>query len=117
MVASWLLDLTAAALVESPELAEFAGPRLGLRRGPLDRRRPPIDEGVPAHVLTASLFSRFSSRGQADYGDKLLSAMRKQFGGHARSRPPEAAAAGSPCRTARPDLLAAAAGLPASASR
>ncbi len=81
VVASWLLDLTAAALVESPELAEFAGrvSDSGEGRWTLDAA---IDEAVPAYTLSAALFSRFSSRDQADYADKLLSAMRKQFGGH-----------------------------------
>jgi 6-phosphogluconate dehydrogenase len=81
VVASWLLDLTAAALVESPELAEFTGrvSDSGEGRWTLDAA---IDEAVPAYTLSAALFSRFSSRHQADYADKLLSAMRKQFGGH-----------------------------------
>ena len=83
VVASWLLDLTAAALVESPELSEFAGrvSDSGEGRWTLDAA---IDEAVPAYTLSAALFSRFSSRDQADYADKLLSAMRKQFGGHER---------------------------------
>jgi len=82
VVASWLLDLTAIALVESPELEEFHGrvSDSGEGRWTVDAA---IDEGVPAYTLSAALFTRFSSRGNAEYADKLLSAMRKQFGGHA----------------------------------
>ncbi len=82
VVASWLLDLTATALVESPELEEFRGrvSDSGEGRWTVDAA---IDEGVPAYTLSAALFTRFSSRGNAEYADKLLSAMRKQFGGHA----------------------------------
>jgi 6-phosphogluconate dehydrogenase len=81
VVASWLLDLTAAALVESPELEEFQGrvSDSGEGRWTVDAA---IDEAVPAITLSAALFTRFSSRGNAEYADKLLSAMRKQFGGH-----------------------------------
>jgi 6-phosphogluconate dehydrogenase len=81
VVASWLLDLTAAALAESPELSEFTGrvSDSGEGRWTVDAA---IDEGVPAYTLSAALFTRFSSRGNAEYADKLLSAMRKQFGGH-----------------------------------
>jgi 6-phosphogluconate dehydrogenase len=82
VIASWLLDLTATALVESPELAEFSGRVSDSGEGRWTVAAA-VDEGVPANVLSASLFSRFASRGEADYGDKLLSAMRKQFGGHA----------------------------------
>jgi 6-phosphogluconate dehydrogenase len=82
VIASWLLDLTATALVESPELGEFSGRVSDSGEGRWTVAAA-VDEGVPANVLSASLFSRFSSRGEADYGDKLLSAMRKQFGGHA----------------------------------
>jgi 6-phosphogluconate dehydrogenase len=82
VIASWLLDLTAAALVESPELAEFSGRVSDSGEGRWTVAAA-VDEGVPANVLSASLFNRFASRGEADYGDKLLSAMRKQFGGHA----------------------------------
>jgi 6-phosphogluconate dehydrogenase len=81
VVASWLLDLTAAALVDSPQLEEFGGRVSDSGEGRWTVAAA-VDEGVPADVLAASLFARFSSRGQADYGDKLLSAMRKQFGGH-----------------------------------
>jgi 6-phosphogluconate dehydrogenase len=82
VVASWLLDLTAAALVESPDLADFSGRVSDSGEGRWTVAAA-IDESVPADVLSASLFARFSSRGEAEYGDKLLSAMRKQFGGHA----------------------------------
>ena len=82
VVASWLLDLTAAALVESPELAEFTGRVSDSGEGRWTVAAA-VDEGVPANVLSASLFARFSSRGEEEYGDRLLSAMRKQFGGHA----------------------------------
>jgi 6-phosphogluconate dehydrogenase len=82
VIASWLLDLTAAALVESPELAEFSGRVSDSGEGRWTVAAA-VDEGVPANVLSASLFTRFASRGEAEYGDKLLSAMRKQFGGHA----------------------------------
>ncbi len=82
VVASWLLDLTAIALTESPGLEDFTGRVSDSGEGRWTVLAA-VDEGVPANVLSASLFSRFSSRGEADYGDKLLSAMRKQFGGHA----------------------------------
>jgi 6-phosphogluconate dehydrogenase len=81
VVASWLLDLTASALVGDPELKNFAGrvSDSGEGRWTVDAA---IDEGVPANVLSAALFARFSSRGQADFADKVLSAMRFEFGGH-----------------------------------
>ena len=81
VVSSWLLDLTAAALVEDPALSDFGGRVSDSGEGRWTSLAA-IDEGVPAHVLTAALYERFSSRGEATYGDKLLSAMRKQFGGH-----------------------------------
>jgi 6-phosphogluconate dehydrogenase len=81
VVASWLLDLTAAALVESPQLEEFTGRVSDSGEGRWTIHAA-IDEGVPADVLTAALYARFTSRGNADYADKLLSARRKQFGGH-----------------------------------
>jgi 6-phosphogluconate dehydrogenase len=82
VIASWLLDLTAHALHESPDLADFAGrvSDSGEGRWTLDAA---IDEGVPVPVLSAALFGRFESRGEADYANRLLSAMRKEFGGHA----------------------------------
>jgi 6-phosphogluconate dehydrogenase len=81
VVGSWLLDLTAAALRESPDLANFAGRVSDSGEGRWTSIAA-IDEGVPAPVLTAALYERFSSRGLGDFGDKVLSAMRKQFGGH-----------------------------------
>jgi 6-phosphogluconate dehydrogenase len=82
VIASWLLDLTADALHRSPELAEFKGRVSDSGEGRWTVMAA-IDESVPAHVITASLFERFSSRGEADFADKLLSAMRSEFGGHA----------------------------------
>ena len=81
VIASWLLDLTADALLGDPELKKFGGrvSDSGEGRWTIDAA---IDEGVPAHVLTAALYERFSSRGAADFADKLLSAMRYEFGGH-----------------------------------
>ena len=81
VVASWLLDLTAAALVEDPALSKFAGRVSDSGEGRWTINAA-IDEGVPAPVLSSALYQRFSSRGEADYADKLLSAMRYQFGGH-----------------------------------
>ena len=86
VVASWLLDLTAAALASDPRLERFTGrvSDSGEGRWTLDAA---IDEGVPAHVLAASLFERFSSRGEAEFQDRLLSAMRFEFGGHLEKKP------------------------------
>ncbi|HEY1285331.1 MAG TPA: decarboxylating 6-phosphogluconate dehydrogenase [Solirubrobacterales bacterium] len=81
VVGSWLLDLTAAAMQESPDLSDFAGRVSDSGEGRWTSIAA-IDEGVPAPVLTAALYERFSSRGLGDFGDKVLSAMRKQFGGH-----------------------------------
>jgi 6-phosphogluconate dehydrogenase len=81
VVASWLLDLTAAALVESPDLADYAGRVSDSGEGRWTAIAA-IDEGVPADVLTAALYSRFTSQGKAEFASKLLSAMRFQFGGH-----------------------------------
>jgi 6-phosphogluconate dehydrogenase len=85
VVSSWLLDLTAAALSKSPDLASFAGrvSDSGEGRWTLGAA---IDESVPADVLAAALFSRFSSRGEADFQNRLLSAMRFEFGGHVEQR-------------------------------
>ncbi len=82
VVASWLLDLTAHALHEDPKLASFEGRVSDSGEGRWTIKAA-IDEAVPAHVLTAALYERFSSRGEADFPDKILSAMRKEFGGHA----------------------------------
>jgi 6-phosphogluconate dehydrogenase len=81
VIASWLLDLTAHALLRSPELAEFSGRVSDSGEGRWTVSAA-IDEGVPAPVLSAALYARFSSRGTDDYADKLLSAMRFAFGGH-----------------------------------
>jgi 6-phosphogluconate dehydrogenase len=81
VIGSWLLDLTAAAMQESGDLSEFAGRVSDSGEGRWTSIAA-IDEGVPAPVLTAALYERFSSRGLDDFGDKVLSAMRKQFGGH-----------------------------------
>ena len=81
VIASWLLDLTAAALVEDPQLAKFAGRVSDSGEGRWTINAA-VEEGVPVPVLSAALYQRFSSRGDADYQDKLLSAMRFQFGGH-----------------------------------
>jgi 6-phosphogluconate dehydrogenase len=81
VVASWLLDLTAGALLRSPELADLAGRVSDSGEGRWTAIAA-VDEGVPAHVLTAALYERFSSRGEADFADRLLSAMRREFGGH-----------------------------------
>jgi 6-phosphogluconate dehydrogenase len=81
VIASWLLDLTAAALVKDPGLSEFRGRVSDSGEGRWTIKAA-IDEGVPVPVLSSALYERFSSRGEADYQDKLLSAMRYQFGGH-----------------------------------
>ena len=81
VIGSWLLDLTAAALAESPGLEEFSGRVSDSGEGRWTSIAA-IEEGVPAPVLTAALYERFSSRGLGDFGDKVMSAMRKQFGGH-----------------------------------
>ena len=82
VVASWLLDLTAIATLEDPELSSFSGRVSDSGEGRWTMLAA-IDEGVPVHVLSASLYERFESRGEAEYANKILSAMRKQFGGHA----------------------------------
>ena len=81
MIASWLLDLTAAALVKDPSLSNFEGRVSDSGEGRWTVTAA-IDESVPAPVLSAALYQRFSSRGEQDFADKLLSAMRYQFGGH-----------------------------------
>jgi 6-phosphogluconate dehydrogenase len=81
VIASWLLDLTAASLVDDPALAKFAGRVSDSGEGRWTIKAA-IDEAVPAPVLTAALYERFSSRGEADFANKLHSAMRFQFGGH-----------------------------------
>jgi len=81
VIASWLLDLTAAALMEDPEMSKFG---VGVSDSGEGRWtiKAGIDEGVPTPVLTTALYERFSSRGDADFSNKLLSAMRYEFGGH-----------------------------------
>jgi 6-phosphogluconate dehydrogenase len=81
VISSWLLDLVAEAMLEDPALAKFAGRVSDSGEGRWTVEAA-IDEGVPAHVLTAALYDRFTSRGAADFANKLLSAMRYEFGGH-----------------------------------
>ena len=81
VIPSWLLDLAAAALAESPDLADFSGRVSDSGEGRWTIAAA-IETGVPAHVLAAALFERFSSRGESGFQDRLLSAMRYQFGGH-----------------------------------
>jgi 6-phosphogluconate dehydrogenase len=81
VIASWLLDLTATALLTDPTLAGFEGRVSDSGEGRWTIKAA-IDEAVPAHVLTAALYERFSSRGEADFADRILSAMRYEFGGH-----------------------------------
>jgi 6-phosphogluconate dehydrogenase len=86
VIASWLLDLTAASLVKDPELNDFAGRVSDSGEGRWTIKAA-IDEAVPVPVLSTALYERFSSRGEADFQDKLLSAMRFQFGGHLEKKP------------------------------
>jgi 6-phosphogluconate dehydrogenase len=81
VIASWLLDLTATALMDDPALSKYAGRVSDSGEGRWTIKAA-IDEAVPAPVLTTALYSRFSSRGEADFQNRLLSAMRFQFGGH-----------------------------------
>jgi 6-phosphogluconate dehydrogenase len=81
VIASWLLDLTAHALLKDPEVAGFSGQVSDSGEGRWTVAAA-VETGVPAHVLTTALFERFSSRGEAGFAEKLLSAMRKEFGGH-----------------------------------
>jgi 6-phosphogluconate dehydrogenase len=81
VIASWLLDLTASAMLQDPDLAKFAGRVSDSGEGRWTIKAA-IDEAVPAPVLTTALYARFSSRGQADFQNKVLSAMRYGFGGH-----------------------------------
>jgi 6-phosphogluconate dehydrogenase len=82
VIGSWLLDLTAEALWASPTLDEFAGRVSDSGEGRWTSLAA-INEGVPTPILTTALYSRFGSRGNDEFADKLLSAMRKEFGGHA----------------------------------
>ena len=81
VVASWLLDLTAEALAKSPTLSEFSGRVSDSGEGRWTVLSA-VEEAVPAPVLTAALYERFSSRGESGFADQVLSAMRKEFGGH-----------------------------------
>ncbi len=81
VIASWLLDLTASALAQDPEVSKFGGRVSDSGEGRWTIKAG-IDEGIPTPVLTAALYERFSSRGEANFSDKLLSAMRYEFGGH-----------------------------------
>jgi 6-phosphogluconate dehydrogenase len=81
VIGSWLLDLTASALRKSPDLEDFGGRVSDSGEGRWTAIAA-IDEAVPTPVLSSALFERFSSRGEADFADKLLSAMRFEFGGH-----------------------------------
>jgi len=85
VVASWLLDLTAIALAEQPKLENFSGSVSDSGEGRWTINAA-VDEGVPVPVLSAALFQRFSSRGEADFANKILSAMRMQFGGHVEKK-------------------------------
>jgi 6-phosphogluconate dehydrogenase len=85
VIASWLLDLSAIALLDDPSLSKFAGRVSDSGEGRWTIKAA-IEEAVPAHVLTAALYERFSSRGEADFANKMLSAMRHQFGGHVEKR-------------------------------
>jgi 6-phosphogluconate dehydrogenase len=85
VISSWLLDLSASALMQDPELSHFAGRVSDSGEGRWTIKAA-IDEGVPAHVLSSALYERFSSRGEADFADKLLSAMRYEFGGHVEKK-------------------------------
>jgi 6-phosphogluconate dehydrogenase len=86
VISSWLLDLTARALAQDPDLAGFKGRVSDSGEGRWTMQAA-VDVGVPAPVLGAALFGRFESRGEADYADRVLSAMRKEFGGHDEKKP------------------------------
>ena len=81
MIRSWLLDLAAIALLDDPDLKNFEGRVSDSGEGRWTIAAA-IDEAVPVPVISAALFGRFESRGESDYADRLLSALRKQFGGH-----------------------------------
>jgi 6-phosphogluconate dehydrogenase len=88
VIGSWLLDLTARALEHDPAVSQFAG-RVGDSGEGRWTVEAAIDNAVPMPVLAAALFSRFSSRGEEDFANRLLSAMRAEFGGHAEPKPQE----------------------------
>ena len=85
VIASWLLDLTAIALLKAPDLADFSGRVSDSGEGRWTILAA-VEQGVPAHVLTAALYERFASRGEADFASKLMSAMRYEFGGHVEKK-------------------------------
>jgi 6-phosphogluconate dehydrogenase len=85
VIGSWLLDLTARALLKDPQLAAYDGRVSDSGEGRWTMQAA-IDEAVPTHVLSAALFERFASRGEAQFADRLLSAMRHEFGGHAETK-------------------------------
>jgi 6-phosphogluconate dehydrogenase len=85
VIASWLLDLTAIALLRQHDLSNFSGRVSDSGEGRWTVTAA-IDEGVPAPVLSAALYQRFASRGEEDFADKLLSAMRFEFGGHVEKK-------------------------------
>jgi 6-phosphogluconate dehydrogenase len=87
VVRSWLLDLAASALRKSPDLANFSGRVSDSGEGRWTLQAA-VDEGVPAPVIASALFARFSSRGESEYADKLLSALRFEFGGHVEKSGP-----------------------------
>src|SRR4029434_10477484 len=87
VVASWLLDLTAAALIDEPDLKTFSGHVSDSGEGRWTIQAA-IESSAPAPVLTAALYQRFSSRGETDFADRLLSAMRVEFGGHREHHAP-----------------------------
>ena len=91
VIASWLLDLTASALVSDPMLKQFAGRVSDSGEGRWTIKAA-IDEGVPVPVLSSALYERFSSRNEADFQDRLLSALRFEFGGHLEKPPGKRAA-------------------------
>jgi 6-phosphogluconate dehydrogenase len=86
VISSWLLDLTASALHADPDASGFTGHVSDSGEGRWTVLAA-IEEAVPAHVLASALYERFSSRGEADYADRLLSALRLQFGGHQEQKP------------------------------
>jgi len=92
VIASWLLDLAAIALLKNPDLAKFTGRVSDSGEGRWTIAAA-IDESVPAPVLSAALYDRFSSRGEADFGDRVMSALRYQFGGHEEKAAPSKAGA------------------------
>ncbi len=87
MISSWLLDLTAMALIENPTLSEYSGYVQDSGEGRWTIQAA-LEEAVPAEVLTAALYTRFRSRQDHTFAEKMLSAMRQKFGGHVELKPP-----------------------------